>query len=139
MTVTMVEPAAYQEFFDEVSVAVVGPTTLHKGELEPHLPPLWTVTHHRHEEIGDPDLLVLLAPTEALVRDARRRRPDTAILAVLSLLDPAGALIGVVHAGADAGVRTDSAATVAEHLRACRRRQLAPPQWSAAIVLDPAC
>lgn len=138
MTVTMPEAEAFAEFFDEVRVAVVGPQ-LDKGELEPHLPPLWSVSHHRHDEPDDVDLLVLLAPTVVKIREARRRHPDTAILAVLSLLDPPGSLIDILHAGADACVRTDSPATVADHLRACRRRQLSPPQWSAAIVLDPAC
>lgn len=106
-------------------VAVVGPT-LRKGNLAPHLPTHWTVTHHRQLEVGDPDLLVLLAPSDAKVRDARRRRPDTVILVVLSLLDPPESVVEVLDAGADSCVRTDAAGIVATHVLACRRRQLAP-------------
>jgi hypothetical protein len=125
-------------FDEEVLVAVVGPT-LRKGDLAEYLPPRWTVTHHRHVEVGDPDLLVLLAPTDAKVRDARRRLPDTVIVAVLSLLDPAESVIDVMQAGADTCVRTDSATVVATHVRACRRRQLVPPRFKATVLLDPAC
>jgi DNA-binding response OmpR family regulator len=106
-------------------VAVVGPT-LHKGNLAPHLPKHWRVTQHRQVEVGDPDILVLLAPSDAKVRDARRRRPDTVILVVLSLLDAAESVVEVLDAGADACVRTDAAGVVATHVRACRRRQLVP-------------
>jgi len=106
-------------------VAVVGPI-LRKGNLGPHLPRHWTVTRHRHVEVGDPDILVLLAPSDAAVRDARRRRPDTVILVVLSLLDPPQSVVEVLDAGADSCVRTDAAAVVATHVRACRRQQLVP-------------
>lgn len=111
---------------EALHVAVVGPT-LRKGNLAPYLPKHWTVTWHRHVEVGDPDILVLLAASDAKVRDARRRRPDTVILVVLSLLDAADSVVAVLDAGADACVRTDTAGVVATHVRACRRRQLAPP------------
>jgi hypothetical protein len=86
--------------------------------------------------VGDPDLVLLFDATGARVAEARRRDPGASVVAVL---DPRGdqqEVVAVLHAGADACVRSNSAPIIAAHLQACRRRQLASPRWSAALLSE---
>jgi len=69
------------------------------------------------------DALLLGDADGGLVRMARTCLPRTPIVALLSVDAPAGRVVEVLRAGADACVRgTDPAAVLVAHLRACLRR-----------------
>ena len=113
---------------DAVTVLVIGPTTrLH--DLAPHLPDHWVVI--RREQLGvapeHADIVLLIEPNPRGVSAACLAEPDSAVIAVLSPFSDNEAVVRVLDAGADACMRTQNAAIVADHVEACRRRQLASP------------
>jgi DNA-binding response OmpR family regulator len=109
---------------DVVTVAAyAGPHRL--GRLLPYLPLNWRLVRRDwlDDRAGAPDLVLIFDATGTAVAEARRRDPGAPVVVVL---DPRGDqrdVIAVLHAGADACVRSDSAAIVAAHLQACRRRR----------------
>lgn len=96
-------------------------------DLDRHLPPGWRVI--RREELPgggrDPDIVVLDDPAPRLVTSACLRHPTAAVVAVLGPYSDHQAIIDVLEAGADACVRSGTAAVIAAHLEACQRRQAA--------------
>ena len=103
-------------------------------DIGPSLPDDWFVV--RRERLGlQPefaDIVVLIEPTAGQVSAACLAEPESAVIAVLGPFSDHEDVVRVLDAGADACVRTHSAAIVAAHAEACRRRQLASP-WHAHV------
>jgi DNA-binding NarL/FixJ family response regulator len=97
------------------------------ADLDRHLPSDWAVTHRPDLPAGgrDPDLVVLDDPGPRAVTAACRRHPSAAIVVVLSPYSDHEDVVDVLEAGADACVRSGTAAVIAAHLEACQRRQAA--------------
>ncbi|WP_432827849.1 hypothetical protein [Dactylosporangium sp. CA-092794] len=96
-------------------------------DLGRHLPPQWLVI--RREALAadgrDPDIVVLDDPAARTVSAACMRHPTSAIVAVLGPYSDHQRVVDVLEAGADACVRSATAAVIAAHLEACQRRQAA--------------
>lgn len=76
--------------------------------------------------LAGPDALLLVDADGDSVRAVRSRLPTTPIVALLPVDAPAGGVVDVLQAGADACVRgSDPAAVLVAHLRACLRRRSA--------------
>lgn len=111
---------------DRVSVLLVARATrLH--DLDRHLPQGWRVTRREELPSGgrDPDIVVLDDPASRVVTAACLRHPTAAVVAVLSPYSDHEAVVDALEAGADACVRSSTAAVIAAHLEACQRRQAA--------------
>jgi hypothetical protein len=92
------------------------------GALARHLPADWTI--ERITDLGnstDIDLLVVGAATGPAIAQARRWHPYAVIVGVIDHAAPADVIVDVLSAGADACVRSGSAAILAAHLRALNR------------------
>jgi hypothetical protein len=115
------------------TVLVIGPP-VRLRDLGPSLPDNWHVI--RRERLGvapeHADIVLLIEPTAGQVSAACLAEPASAVIAVLSPFSDHEDGVRVLDAGADACVRTHSAAIVAAHAEACHRRQLASPWHTSA-------
>jgi hypothetical protein len=115
------------------TVLVVGPPT-RLCDLRSFLPENWLVI--RRERLGvapaDADIVLLIEPAAGQVSAACLAEPTSAVITVLSPFSDHEDVVRVLDAGADACVRTHSAAIVAAHAEACHRRQLASPWHTSA-------
>ncbi len=117
-----------------VSIGVVDPSR-RLPSLAAALPDAWQLAAAQVGPLAAALVDVALAGCDALllvdadgdsVRTVRSRLPRTPIVALLSVDAPAGGVVDVLQAGADACVRgTDPAAVLVAHLRACLRRRSA--------------
>ncbi|MER7281838.1 hypothetical protein ABT369_46115 [Dactylosporangium sp. NPDC000244] len=111
---------------ERIDVLLIAPA--HRlPELDRHLPQGWVVTRRAEMPAGcrEPDIVVLDDPGPRSVTAACLRHPSASIVAVLSPYSDHQAVVDVLEAGADACVRSSTAAVIAAHLEACRRRQAA--------------
>ena len=123
---TLPQRTAADAGLDHTTVLVVAPA--HRlMELDRHLPMGWWVTHRTDLPPAgrDPDIVVLDDPAPRLVTQACLRLPTSAIVAVLTPYSDHQDVVAVLEAGADACVRSGTAAVIAAHLEACQRRQAA--------------
>lgn len=106
--------------------------------LRAHLPGGWSLCSRADlREAATDDIVVIGGATEGDVRAARDVLPRrTAVVAVVDVDAPPGAVAAVLTAGADVCVRGGQPAILAGHLVGCRRRQGAG-YWPA-LDLDPA-
>lgn len=109
-----------------ITVLLVAPAH-HLTDLGRHLPQAWRVLRREELPAGgrDPDIVVLDDPGPRAVTNACLRHPTAAVVAVLSPFSDHQAVVDVLEAGADACVRSSTAAVIAAHLEACQRRQAA--------------
>ena len=106
------------------AVRVVGDTTGVVAGLVRHLPSSWAVTPAADvSATGPDDLAVLVYPTAGEVSAAHRTLGGgTRLVALIEPTATAERVAEVLEAGADTCVRAGSAAVLAGHLVACRRR-----------------
>jgi hypothetical protein len=105
-------------------LAIVDPNgqTEHVEEL---LPRRWAT--HRFAniyEIDRPDIIVLGGAAPPLVAATRLLYPDVSLIAVINREAPPLALAGLLHSGADVGVRDGALHILAAHVIACHRRRV---------------
>ncbi|MGI5244014.1 hypothetical protein [Dactylosporangium sp. CA-139066] len=111
---------------ERIDVLLVAPNGRF-GDLERHLPQGWVLTRRHELPAGcrEPDIVVLDDPGPRAVTAACLRHPAASIVAVISPYSDHQRVVDVLEAGADACVRSGTAAVIAAHLEACRRRQAA--------------
>jgi hypothetical protein len=105
-------------------LAIVDPDgqTEHVEEL---LPRRWATCRFANiYEIDRPDIIVLGCATPPLVAATRLLYPDVSLIAVIDRDAPPRALAGLLHSGADVGVRGGALHIVAAHVLACHRRRM---------------
>jgi hypothetical protein len=94
------------------------------GALARHLPADWTI--ERIADLGttmDIELLVVGGATGPAIAQARHWHPYAVIVGVIDQAAPADVIVDVLSAGADACVRSGSAAILAAHLRSLKRAE----------------